>query len=157
SHLRLRSGAVQRQNAAPHVFTGRRGAALGCWTGHSETLEKRDASLQRHRELLRNGFFASPWCLPYLSALVPDVRRVETTGDVGGPGTDEVRPRGDHAADVATAPVVSDQVNRPVEPLQLAGQPGDVLVTGGSEARSEEHTSELQSPDHLVCRLLLEK
>src|SRR5258708_19840380 len=23
--------------------------------------------------------------------------------------------------------------------------------------RSEEHTSELQSPDHLVCRLLLEK
>src|SRR5947208_11012956 len=26
-----------------------------------------------------------------------------------------------------------------------------------SAARSEEHTSELQSPDHLVCRLLLEK
>src|SRR5947208_11121485 len=25
------------------------------------------------------------------------------------------------------------------------------------EERSEEHTSELQSPDHLVCRLLLEK
>src|SRR5258708_24137799 len=25
------------------------------------------------------------------------------------------------------------------------------------ENRSEEHTSELQSPDHLVCRLLLEK
>src|SRR5258708_29977722 len=33
--------------------------------------------------------------------------------------------------------------------------------TGGETAvrktRSEEHTSELQSPDHLVCRLLLEK
>src|SRR5258708_37032019 len=32
---------------------------------------------------------------------------------------------------------------------------------GGEElatiVRSEEHTSELQSPDHLVCRLLLEK
>src|SRR5258708_23544083 len=27
----------------------------------------------------------------------------------------------------------------------------------GADARSEEHTSELQSPDHLVCRLLLEK
>src|SRR5947208_12121461 len=26
-----------------------------------------------------------------------------------------------------------------------------------AEQRSEEHTSELQSPDHLVCRLLLEK
>src|SRR5207244_6962559 len=27
----------------------------------------------------------------------------------------------------------------------------------GGMGRSEEHTSELQSPDHLVCRLLLEK
>src|SRR5258708_26077356 len=27
----------------------------------------------------------------------------------------------------------------------------------GCGFRSEEHTSELQSPDHLVCRLLLEK
>src|SRR5258708_8842882 len=26
-----------------------------------------------------------------------------------------------------------------------------------TDVRSEEHTSELQSPDHLVCRLLLEK
>src|SRR5207244_13632419 len=29
--------------------------------------------------------------------------------------------------------------------------------SGANRARSEEHTSELQSPDHLVCRLLLEK
>src|SRR5258708_31454477 len=29
--------------------------------------------------------------------------------------------------------------------------------SGTAEQRSEEHTSELQSPDHLVCRLLLEK
>src|SRR5207244_11356579 len=31
----------------------------------------------------------------------------------------------------------------------------DFLPEAGG--RSEEHTSELQSPDHLVCRLLLEK
>src|SRR5207244_11789480 len=31
------------------------------------------------------------------------------------------------------------------------------LIGSGFLARSEEHTSELQSPDHLVCRLLLEK
>src|SRR5258708_19034467 len=35
------------------------------------------------------------------------------------------------------------------------------LVPGGwvqrATARSEEHTSELQSPDHLVCRLMLYK
>src|SRR5258708_20781121 len=40
-------------------------------------------------------------------------------------------------------------------------QPGtSQIVTGPSQltpGRSEEHTSELQSPDHLVCRLLLEK
>src|SRR6202022_132153 len=30
-------------------------------------------------------------------------------------------------------------------------------LSGRSCVRSEEHTSELQSPDHLVCRLLLEK
>src|SRR5207244_10096920 len=31
------------------------------------------------------------------------------------------------------------------------------LIQRASQPRSEEHTSELQSPDHLVCRLLLEK
>src|SRR5947208_5403667 len=30
-------------------------------------------------------------------------------------------------------------------------------VRAAVASRSEEHTSELQSPDHLVCRLLLEK
>src|SRR5258708_14072741 len=32
-----------------------------------------------------------------------------------------------------------------------------IRVGSQFEKRSEEHTSELQSPDHLVCRLLLEK
>src|SRR5438552_10687282 len=35
--------------------------------------------------------------------------------------------------------------------------PGRFWPTGCRFCRSEEHTSELQSPDHLVCRLLLEK
>src|SRR5258708_40213605 len=30
-------------------------------------------------------------------------------------------------------------------------------TAAGTRARSEEHTSELHSPDHLLCRLLLEK
>src|SRR5258708_37516553 len=37
-------------------------------------------------------------------------------------------------------------------PIMIPG-----LLIGVSLLRSEEHTSELQSPDHLVCRLLLEK
>src|SRR6266581_8535473 len=45
---------------------------------------------------------------------------------------------------------------RPGPPARL---PGESPAPGPPPARdrSEEHTSELQSPDHLVCRLLLEK
>src|SRR5258708_30867656 len=40
----------------------------------------------------------------------------------------------------------------------IRAQAEAVADVGGIAAqRSEEHTSELQSPDHLVCRLLLEK
>src|SRR5438552_9298312 len=42
-----------------------------------------------------------------------------------------------------------------VDRIVLADGGGYRSATGA--ARSEEHTSELQSPDHLVCRLLLEK
>src|SRR2546426_12366772 len=44
--------------------------------------------------------------------------------------------------------------------LELAGAGGLALASGigsASAQRSEEHTSELQSPCNLVCRLLLEK
>src|SRR5258708_28292044 len=36
-------------------------------------------------------------------------------------------------------------------------KPATPFRVGPLPDRSEEHTSELQSPDHLVCRLLLEK
>src|SRR5207244_12850792 len=40
----------------------------------------------------------------------------------------------------------------------IIGSPETRIIKRGEQpARSEEHTSELQSPDHLVCRLLLEK
>src|SRR5438552_1559218 len=48
---------------------------------------------------------------------------------------------------------------RQTSPVPVAG--GHVFSSIGygrwHTCRSEEHTSELQSPDHLVCRLLLEK
>src|SRR2546429_4171881 len=40
---------------------------------------------------------------------------------------------------------------------KLADLPRDPFGTGLCQDRSEEHTSELQSRLHLVCRLLLEK
>src|SRR2546426_4654575 len=39
----------------------------------------------------------------------------------------------------------------------LFSTPNELEIRAGSLKRSEEHTSELQSPCNLVCRLLLEK
>src|SRR5258708_22135946 len=58
---------------------------------------------------------------------------------------------GGSALDAVCATVVALEDN----PIFNAGT-GAVLNFDGF-CRSEEHTSELQSPDHLVCRLLLEK
>src|SRR5258708_26911559 len=44
----------------------------------------------------------------------------------------------------------------PIQPL-LHPSAGTARSYLDIKKRSEEHTSELQSPDHLVCRLLLEK
>src|SRR5205814_8566811 len=45
----------------------------------------------------------------------------------------------------------------PFDPPQPAERGVKRVVQGGARRRSEEHTSELQSLRHLVCRLLLEK
>src|SRR5438552_5776268 len=41
--------------------------------------------------------------------------------------------------------------------LFYEGLDNRIMAAAYTAKRSEEHTSELQSPDHLVCRLLLEK
>src|SRR5207244_10728517 len=43
----------------------------------------------------------------------------------------------------------------PRSPYGVAKVYGHHITVNYRESRSEEHTSELQSPDHLVCRLLL--
>src|SRR5947208_8287805 len=66
----------------------------------------------------------------------------------------------DDGAYVVMGPVFSGSILVSMAETKRAGIPN---FTGGEAAaitqqgRSEEHTSELQSPDHLVCRLLLEK
>src|SRR5207244_12132260 len=59
----------------------------------------------------------------------------------------------------------SSDLARPLEPKMFLRRrfrfdrrsPPAARPQRGPALRSEEHTSELQSPDHLVCRLLLEK
>src|SRR5438552_14951442 len=55
------------------------------------------------------------------------------------------------------APGETDNVPDRPWGLTLVTPDENVVGLSGGVLRSEEHTSELQSPDHLVCRLLLEK
>src|SRR3712207_7313258 len=72
--------------------------------------------------------------------------------------------RSDDLANLAparlTALIVAAVSGRPLCTLDAARRYGPLTASpnaGWAEARSEEHTSELQSRQYLVCRLLLEK
>src|SRR5438552_11954752 len=81
---------------------------------------------------------------------------------------DDAAPSRDDEPDVldltALGPRDGADVRGPLPPRVIAGAPDgegtdphEIELSLLEAARSEEHTSELQSPDHLVCRLLLEK
>src|SRR5688572_32545593 len=69
---------------------------------------------------------------------------------------DKLRPKSEK--DIAIAAFIKPDV---VDPVQFSGKSYYLLPDGQVAqrpyARSEEHTSELQSQSNLVCRLLLEK
>src|SRR5690625_6712965 len=61
-------------------------------------------------------------------------------------------------SDFPTAPVIKEVLLEYTERECFGYSPAPGTVDlGGAVSRSEEHTSELQSRGHLVCRLLLEK
>src|SRR5258708_26721098 len=71
------------------------------------------------------------------------------------------RAAADLKLDLARSYVVGDRF-LDMEMARRGGMRGIFVLTGYGlgeyeNHRSEEHTSELQSPDHIVCRLLLEK
>src|SRR3712207_7674067 len=84
---------------------------------------------------------------PYTTLFRSALRRVRPAGVVGDARDVEVDPR--HVA------------GEPREELRGRDRPRLPVLDGvhdvGVAARSEEHTSELQSRQYLVCRLLLEK
>src|SRR5256885_12135307 len=62
--------------------------------------------------------------------------------------------------DATTAQTINMRAKRFIEnvPFQIkTNNSSSPTVRKGTSSRSEEHTSELQSPCNLVCRLLLEK
>src|SRR2546426_6160374 len=62
------------------------------------------------------------------------------------------------ASNAAPTPAASKRNARHLRPRSPATiDPAETLEIRASCGRSEEHTSELQSPCNLVCRLLLEK
>src|SRR5256885_12951443 len=82
-----------------------------------------------------------PYTTLFRSQADPEVPRVSVDVELRSAFGDSVveGPLGDYLTDFSRFPGHADAVVRP------------------STARSEEHTSELQSPCNLVCRLLLEK
>src|SRR5438552_9071654 len=60
--------------------------------------------------------------------------------------------RGNSTTQQNACAVVGRGASRRITSCRTLSSTGEV-----TRSRSEEHTSELQSPDHLVCRLLLEK
>src|SRR5207244_5024231 len=79
--------------------------------------------------------------LPISSWTLASICTFETTGALGG------------AAGVRAGAATAGSVPKYFSTSCLA-RAGSKSPTSATVARSEEHTSELQSPDHLVCRLL---
>src|SRR5690625_7112132 len=91
-------------------------------------------------------------------------RRSETPSADGRPHRRPGRPMARSPAvtaptplDVTIAPAGSGRIAAVCTVAELFPVPERDLMSGIDKRRSEEHTSELQSRGHLVCRLLLEK
>src|SRR5690348_17971052 len=84
--------------------------------------------------------WTSDWSSDVCSSDLLRVLRLDRIDDIGGREVEAVQALG-----------VEPDAHRVVE------LPEEPRLADAGHARSEEHTSELQSPVHLVCRLLLEK
>src|SRR5258708_29296836 len=89
--------------------------------------------------------------------------RVVTFDQVKAAYTQQVRALIAGGADMLLVETIFDSLNAKAalvairEVFDKEGKELPVMISASRRSRSEEHTSELQSPDHLVCRLLLEK
>src|SRR6266487_1756496 len=102
------------------------------------------------------------WILPSTSVLMPGTNAPATALET------RIQPDADVTTGSATAAAWTQKANRKAarNPIRSASCPANTgpntaatpnTTQSEAPARSEEHTSELQSPVHLVCRLLLAK
>src|SRR3712207_7518805 len=90
---------------------------------------------------------------PPRSTLFPYTTLFRSTGPCRGRVLEHF-PDDEHRHRLAPGALKPDFVDEHAEPRRRSGR-GDDRAVG--DLRSEEHTSELQSRQYLVCRLLLEK
>src|SRR5438445_4007678 len=98
---------------------------------------------------------------------VKPVRRFQIDVEADQVEKRELQVLGGGIVDVGEKPVGIFSPHRVRQPLEVPLDPawsqpaydrgGDLIAQGVAQQRSEEHTSELQSRQYLVCRLLLEK
>src|SRR5258708_8117279 len=91
-----------------------------------------------------------------LETAFPELKEQKIRIETGMELIDTYSKAGDLEKAAATVSVLRELDPTNVEIVYTAYRIYSDLVRGVDD-RSEEHTSELQSPDHLVCRLLLEK
>src|SRR5947208_3792674 len=135
--------------AAPHLTPVAGALLLFCcgWPDTGQAAPNDAAALRTELEALKADYSAR------VQALEARIRELEShlaarnAPAAGASAASLAAPTAAPAAPYAAAPARSSN-------LTAFNPAVSVILTGN---RSEEHTSELQSPDHLVCRLLLEK
>src|SRR5438876_3809664 len=153
-----KSDDLDRRDALKLIAGGLGLAALGGTAACASSVRAASAGPRPKPGPAPEGFFAAP---------PMDTVRIGFVG-VGGMGSAHVRNliRVEGCVLKAVGDIVPEKVTRMQDLVAAAGYPRPAGYSRGpwdfvrmceEEDRSEEHTSELQSPVHLVCRLLLEK
>src|SRR5439155_22002176 len=103
-----------------------------------------------HVQLTRMSLSSSP----YLIIIMPSLLSLVFISSFffNDPPTTEI-----YTLSLHDALPISETRRRAAKPARHVWRPVFACHDRASQARSEEHTSELQSRGHLVCRLLLEK
>src|SRR5256885_3848908 len=123
-----------------HAPSNRHGPASGGASRHRNAC---DASNGPH------GPPVAPACAPTTNGADP----VQTPWH----GPDASLPRRPHDIAIAIAPDAGKSESKMSKAARQPARESAPVPKGPCQGRSEEHTSELQSPCNLVCRLLLEK